>query len=177
LLALEVALFAMPLSAPPPAPAFVAESDAQEPRGARKQAARDFWAAPLDSLKFLARAWAAIPVVELSLRVFGYKRTVAWIEAVPKKRSRAPGSSVPLGASLVRRAYRAHRFTGGCLPRSLVQYLLHRRDGTRARFVVGVRRPNENRGPGIEAHAWVETPGAAVSAAPRFAPIFHSEDP
>lgn len=143
------------------------------------------------------RAWAAIPVVELSLRVLGYKRTLAWIEAVPEKappareagqslpgdvqQSLPRGASVFLGERLVRGAYRAHTFRGGCLPRSLVQYLLHRRDGTRARFVVGVRRPtpvpNETRGPGIEAHAWVETNDFVPPATATFASLFQSEAP
>jgi len=169
----------MPRSADPSAPAFVADRGEFEHRGARAGALRDFLAAPVRGAGFLARAWAAIPVVELSLRVLGYKRTVAWIEAVPARRYSARGSSVVLGERLVRGAYRAHVFRGGCLPRSLVQYLLHRRDGTGARFVVGVRRPahdpNETRGPGIEAHAWVEPPDFAPPATGGFAPLFQSE--
>lgn len=176
---------------------------------------RELWGAPVEGARFLARAWGSIVVVEASLRALGYRRTLAWIEAVPARRrgEGAPGTSVALGERLVRQAYRGHVFQGGCLPRSLVQYLLHRRDGTPARFVVGVRRaapgaeapagrrqrgsggalrgarplhggeappgeePNETRGPGIEAHAWVDrgpdaaAPGAGPS---RFAPIFDS---
>lgn len=143
---------------------------------------RELLTSPLAGLGFLARAWAAIPVVELSLRVLGYKRTMTWIEAVPKARATAGGSSVRLGQRLVRGAYRAHVFRGGCLPTSLVQYLLHRRDGTSARFVIGVHRvpppqrraPNEMQRPGIEAHAWVEAPDLAP-VVQKFAPIFHSE--
>jgi len=185
-------------SADPSAKPFVARSGAFEHPGSRADAIADFLAAPVRSAGFFVRAWAAIPVVELSLRVLGYKRTLAWIEAVPEKppsaardlrhsRRRDVGQSLPRGASvflgerLVRGAYRAHTFGGGCLPRSLVQYLLHRRDGTRARFVVGVRRPtpvpNETRGPGIEAHAWVETNDFVPPATATFASLFQSEAP
>ncbi len=55
-----------------------------------------------------------------------------------------PRTSVHLGERLVRKAYLAHALPGGCLPRSLVQYLLHRRDGTGAKLVVGVRRPDRS---------------------------------
>lgn len=137
-------------------------------------------AAPLRGLGFLARAWAAVFVVEASLNTIGYKKTLAWIEGAPQRRwwsvVRARGSSEgssgvvarrsavspQLGERLVSTAYRAHVFAGGCLPRSLVQYLLHRRDGTPARFVIGVRRPAGRRGAGMEAHAWVEGEEAHV---------------
>jgi hypothetical protein len=58
------------------------------------------------------------------------------------------------GRALVRGAFRAHGAGGQCLPESVIQYLLHRRDGLSVRLVVGVKRP----GPGSEvaAHAWVE---------------------
>lgn len=165
----------------PTAPAFVAP---------REAAIKELLGAPGVGVGFLARAWGVIPVVEGSLRVLGYRRTLRWIEAIPARR-RGGGASVELGERLVRQAYRAHAFEGGCLPRSLVQYLLHRRDGTAARFVVGVRRPaeegpaNERPGRGIEAHAWVDRgsdarrPEVAPAQGPgdgqrRFAPIFDS---
>lgn len=174
---------------------------------ARTQAIREALRSPLRSASFLARAWAAAFAVEGSLRIAGYKRTVGWIEAVPRPSGRARrlfsrrwsfgsreralraearrskgGTSVVLGERLVRAAYRALPFTGGCLPQSLVQYLLHLRDGTGARLVVGVRRPaNESTAPSIEAHAWVEstaaTPGNAPAGAVPFAPIFVSGEP
>ncbi|MEZ4300274.1 MAG: lasso peptide biosynthesis B2 protein [Polyangiaceae bacterium] len=84
--------------------------------------------------------------------------------------------STELGERLVAVAYRAHLLRGTCRPRSLVQYLLHRRDGTPARFVVGVRRPAANDGgpSRIEAHAWVEGAETAPAAADAFSPIFES---
>lgn len=135
-------------------------------------------AAPLRGLGFLARAWAAVFVVEASLNTIGYKKTLAWIEAAPQKRPRSVVSPA-LGERLVSTAYRAHVFGGGCLPRSLVQYLLHRRDGTPSRFVIGVRRPTERRDAGMEAHAWVEShdppaPSTSRAQGSGFAPIFQS---
>jgi hypothetical protein len=152
-------------------PAHASPDPAAQRRSGRRRALAELWAAPLSGLGFFARAWAAIFVVEASLRVAGYRRTLRWIERVPGRRRRRRGPSVFLGERLVRGAYRAHLLRGGCLPRSLVQYLLHRRDGTAARFVIGVRRPrpNETRDGRIEAHAWVES---AQAGDPGGAPVF-----
>jgi hypothetical protein len=115
---------------------------------ARHAAFAEIAAAPVASVGFLVRAWVGIFAVEASLRVVGYRRTLRWIERVPPRRGAAgvraasPRTSVSLGERLVRKAYLGHALPGGCLPRSLVQYLLHRRDGTSARLVVGVRRPD-----------------------------------
>lgn len=182
-------------SAAPPAIGPAAKQIEADPRAARAAALAALRAAPVASAAFLGRAWAAIFVVETSLRVVGYKRTVAWIEGVPAKPPGRAGAPVALGERLVRGAYRAHLFAGSCLPRSLVQYLLHRRDGTPARFVVGVRRAAEPArssgaasaaGRGIEAHAWVESlealePAGSIAPSPpgaaeKFVPIFQSGD-
>lgn len=145
-------------------------------RSARREAIRELTSNPLAGAAFFARACAAIPAVEASLRVLGYQRTLAWIERVPR-RSRGPRVSVGLGERLVRRAYFARSTEGTCLPRSLVQYMLHLRDGVPARLVIGVRRPsNETAGPSIEAHAWVEGAPSTPGAGAAFAPIFFSGD-
>jgi len=178
----------MPPSAAFASSSFVARRQGSGASGAssRERAVREVLRAPLESASFFARAWAAAFAVEGSLRLVGYKRTLAWIEAIPKGSARRPRTSVMLGERLVGRAYTAHPLAGGCLPRSLVQYLLHRRDGTEARLVVGVRRPaeratgalsgpaNEKDSRGIEAHAWVEDHGSVPSGAEPFAPIFSS---
>ncbi len=199
----------MPRSAAPSGPTFVARppgissGDRAAIESARRAALAELRASPFEGAAFLVRAWAGIFAVEASLRVLGYKRTLRWIERVPARRRVAPRTSVLLGERLVRRAYLAHAAPGGCLPRSLVQYLLHRRDGTRARLVVGVRRPdpaksgprdpargdvraaagpgdraaaNESASRGIEAHAWVESDAAAPIGVRPFAPIFSSGD-
>lgn len=138
----------------------------------RSSAIAELFADPLAAASFLARACAVAPAVEVSLRVLGYRRTLGWVERVPRRR-RGDGVSVGLGERLVRKAYFARSAEGTCLPRSLVQYMLHLRDGVPARLVVGVRRPaNETATPSIEAHAWVE--GDTAPPAGSFAPIFIS---
>lgn len=150
--------------------------------------------------RFALRAWLGAPAVELSLAVLGLRRTLAWIEAVPprsaaratagsmgrdRERARRPAAVTPSeGSRLVAGAYRAHLLRGQCLPRSLLQYLLHRRDGVAARLVVGVRRPRSMDPQGfpraaagsasqwraavepIEAHAWVDDGASARGSEP-----------
>ncbi len=113
--------------------------------------------------RFAATAWLAAPLVELSLAAWGLERTLRWIEAVPRASRARPRSLGPDEARrLVDGIYRYHLLRGACLSRSLLQYALHRRDGTAARLVVGVRRAVSNSsGQGsLEAHAWVEGPSA-----------------
>jgi len=124
------------------------------------QAARRFAALRPEERRFAARAWLAAPVVRASLAVIGLKATLRWVEAarpaVMRGNAEAP-VGVATGGALVGSAFRAHvgGVAGGqCLPRSVVQYLLHGRDGVPARLVVGVKRSDQ--GTAIEAHAWVE---------------------
>lgn len=120
-------------------------------------------------LRFASRAWLAAPAVELSLAVAGLHRTLQWIERSsppPTRSSRRRTDTVnpDRGARLVDRAYGVHALRGQCLPRALLQYWLHRRDGTAVRFVVGIRKgpaangePRTSSAPAtLEAHAWVE---------------------
>jgi hypothetical protein len=103
----------------------------------------------------VARAWLFAPAVETVLWAVGVERTIRLIERAPfgaiARRSPLRASE---GETLVQAAYRFHFVRGRCLPRAMLQYLLHRLEGTPARFVIGVRRPGESQG--LEAHAWVE---------------------
>lgn len=121
------------------------------------QTPRRLWAAPAEARRFVLRAWGVAPLVEASLGLLGLATTLRWVEGLPAGRRREGAVDVATGERLVGAAYRAHVLRGACLPRSLTQYLLHRRDGLAARFVVGVRseRPGD-----VRAHAWVEEPGA-----------------
>lgn len=116
--------------------------------------------------------------MQTSLALAGLRPTLRWIEALEPARPgrRASPIGVAEGSHLVRGAFRAHVVGGECLPQSLVQYLLHRRDGLPVRFVVGVKRAGRGeapRAPGapIAAHAWVEDDSATGDAV-TFAPLF-----
>jgi hypothetical protein len=158
-------------------------------------AARRFVASRPEARGFAARAWLAAPVVRASLAVLGFESTLRWVEAVSERpptggrtahAGHAGGSaprppvSVTEGSALVRGAFRVHaalglglgRDRGDCLPQSVVQYLLHRRDGVPARLVVGVKRLD--RGAAIAAHAWVEA-GPKGTGDAEFEPLFTTE--
>lgn len=135
-------------------------------------AARRLRAARPEARRFALRAWLGAPVVRASLSVAGLARTLRWVEAVPAPAVRRPGAvGIDEGEALVRAVFRRHFVGGECLPQSLVQYLLHRRDGLPVRFVVGVQRRGARRV--LDAHAWVEGPRAAPNA--EFTPIFVAE--
>jgi hypothetical protein len=128
-----------------------------------------------EAIRFAARAWLGAPLVRASLSLVGLRSTLRWVEASSRqarRRAHARGVGVEEGRALVRGAFRAQG-AGGCLPQSLVQYLLHRRDGLPVRLVVGVKRPGP--GSGIDAHAWVEAAEAGARPDdPSFVPLFAS---
>jgi hypothetical protein len=120
-------------------------------------------------LEFAAKAWIGAFPVELSLAALGLASTLRWIEAASpaRGRSRPSALSVADGERAVGRAYRVHLLRGKCLPRALLQYLLHRRDGAEVHFIVGVRRSAGEGSGSIDAHAWVEPAGEGRPAAAR----------
>ena len=142
------------------------------------RAVRRFAAARPEARRFAARAWIAAPLVRASLGLVGLRSTLRWVEAAPTRgsaRSSPSPITVDEGAALVRGAFRAHVVGGECLPQSVVQYLLHRRDGLGVRLVIGVQRvqppPQPGHGGPIAAHAWVEAE-APPAGASTFSPIF-----
>jgi len=136
------------------------------------QAARRFAAQAPEARRFVLRAWLVAPLVRASLAVAGLRATLRWVEAVPATRStRAARRRVGVaeGEQLICGVFRHHFVGGECLPRSVLQYLLHRRDGLPVRFVVGVRRDEA-----FAAHAWVEDDHDGGDHA-SFAPLFTIE--
>lgn len=139
------------------------------------QAARRFAAQAPEARRFALRAWLGAPVVRASLALAGLQATLRWIKAVPALRPARRRVGVAEGEQLVRGVFRHHFVGGECLPQSVLQYLLHRRDGLPVRLVLGVRREGglAGAGPssGLAAHAWVEDGhgrGDRASCAPLF---------
>ncbi len=113
----------------------------------------------LETARFGAMAWTLAPVVEVSLGTLGLQRTIGWLERLTaRERSGSSSVSLEVGERVVGRAFRAHvGLRGLCLERALVQWAVHRLDGTPARFVIGVRDGASHMGEeGVQAHAWVE---------------------
>jgi Transglutaminase-like superfamily len=134
------------------------------------RAARILSTARLEELGFGLRAWALAPAVELLLATLGVKRTLAVLgplrgRAIPPSREDQAKVQVVEGAKWVDRAYAVHVLRGRCLPRAVVQHVLHGLDGTPSRLVIGVRRDTEGSHPAVQAHAWVDDgagPGAGT---------------
>lgn len=151
-------------------------------QGRLTRAARILSAARSEELAFGLRAWAIAPAVELLLATLGVKRTLTLLGPLQRGRSTRPwpkahatvSSKVQVGegAAWVDRAYAVHVLRGQCLPRALVQHVLHGLDGTPSRLVIGVRRDTEGSVVGVQAHAWVDEGTApAEGSAAGFAEI------
>jgi hypothetical protein len=145
-------------------------------------AVRRYAARAPEARRFAFLGWLGAPLVRASLALGGLQATLRWIEAIPPARRTRRGVGVAEGERLIQGVFRHHFVGGECLPRSVLQYLLHRRDGMPVRLVVGVRRDTAASG-GLAAHAWVEatkgaltmgTPPPSPQAPPEapFAPIF-----
>jgi hypothetical protein len=126
--------------------------------------------------RFLAAAWVLARPVTFGLSRLGFPRAVRWLEQVPGLHPSAR-VGVARGEVLVRWAFRAAAFetTTTCLPRAVVQYLLHQTFGPEPRLVVGVARSDEAPPPpgldwGLGAHAWIEERGGPARE-PSFSPI------
>ncbi|MEZ4441083.1 MAG: lasso peptide biosynthesis B2 protein [Polyangiaceae bacterium] len=129
------------------------------------------------ALRFGAMAWALAPVVELSLRSSGLKRTMDRIERLPMPSApRAWAVEGALAERLVAWAFRLHvGLRGLCLERSLVEWAVHRLAGTRARLVIGVRK-EEAATAKVAAHAWVEIGDDTRSRDDGYTTIFDGSD-
>lgn len=116
----------------------------------------------------LLRSFALLPIVALSLRLFGFRRTQALL-APPL----SPAGARPAGdaAALQVRIFRTARMVRAaahhaplrptCLAESLTLWRLLRRQGLEARLRIGVRKVARR----FEAHAWVEQAGVALNDA------------
>jgi hypothetical protein len=115
------------------------------------RSARTFLALRREARGFVAGAVAVGPLVELSLRVLGLRRTKTWIEAAPRRTTRRGAVAIDEGERLVQAAFRWSPIPGACLGRALVQHFLHGLQGVPTELVIGVSREAD----AIRAHAWV----------------------
>lgn len=122
-------------------------------------------ALPPSERAFLVLAWAMAPIASALLAKSGFEgalRTLARTSGHPRRANRAEPVGVERAESLVKSAFIRQAATRGCLPQSIVQFLLHRRFGPTPRLVIGVARTaptsiaDSDLGWGLDAHAWVE---------------------
>ena len=109
----------------------------------------------------------ALPLVSLTLRLAGYKRTrrlIEWLSGHrhPRTANQADLETAYRLAQLAAIAGRRGPIQATCLRQALVVYGTLRRRGLRPELKFGVRREND----GIGAHAWVQLEHLSLDAAP-----------
>ena len=110
----------------------------------------------------LARAWCLLFLASPGLRVFGFRRTRAALEAkADRPAGREDVTEARSIALAARRAAAWHPLRPNCLARSLVLVRLLRLRGLAADLRIGVAKPGE----ALAAHAWIEHGGVALAEA------------
>jgi hypothetical protein len=107
-----------------------------------------------------AAAWL-LPATALALRVFGYRRTRAWMERRVTTSKGEPADAAMEAARVARLvSVAAHRgpYRANCLRQALVAWWLLGRRGVATNLVIGVRKDEQ----GFAAHAWVEFNGDVI---------------
>jgi hypothetical protein len=110
------------------------------------------------------RAAILLPLISLSLRLRGFRKTQASLQKFLSSPDRVVGDSARTRCELTVRMVRAavrHSRLGHptCLEESLALWWLLRRHGIACRLRIGVRKHDEK----FEAHAWVERDGTALN--------------
>lgn len=124
-----------------------------------------WWALPARERILFAFLLVALPLTSACLRVLGYRRTLAFIEA----RSHVPTRHVATAAerNLAHRLAKLLAIAGRrglratCLPQALLLHLLLRRRGLDPQLKLGVRQTET----GPDMHAWVELDGESLDSA------------
>ena len=109
------------------------------------------------------RAAALLPLLAVSLRFGGFRKTQAFLQKFLPL-SNGPANSAASGCSeltarMVRAAARRTVRRATCLEESLALWWLLGRQGIASELRVGVRKNGEE----FQAHAWVERDGAALN--------------
>jgi hypothetical protein len=123
-------------------------------------------ALPPAERRFLALAWLLAPPTSALLAMAGFGSALSWVRSTSREVHEEPDGlvSVERGEELVRIAFDRALSTRGCLPRSVVQFLLHRWLAPAPKLVIGVKReavPLVKDSPtellwSLDAHAWIE---------------------
>jgi len=121
---------------------------------------------PPEDRRLIVRAALILPLTEIGLRLFGFRRWKQLIErfspAIPQRRLLEPAIEDEMAERITCAARSAERhgpLTPNCLERSLTLWWMLRRDGIEGNLHIGARK-NESR---FEAHAWVELRGVVLN--------------
>lgn len=122
-----------------------------------------WWRLPRSSRYLFWLLLAGLPAVSVSLRLLGFRRTLAVVERVSHRRHprSATAADVAAGHDLARLCAIAGRhglFPATCLRQALLVHGLLRRRGLPPVLRLGVRRKDAS----PDMHAWVELNGVAL---------------
>lgn len=125
---------------------------------------RRFSALERGSRGVFLRAAMLLPLLSLSLRLRGFRKTQGFLQKFLSTRYGTADASAPDRAGATARMVRAavrHSGLGHptCLEESLALWWLLGRQGIASELRIGVRKQDEK----FEAHAWVERDGAALN--------------
>ena len=127
---------------------------------------RRFNALEAPARKIFLRAAALLPFISLSLKLRGFRKTLAHLQRHLPEKNKAVDAQysvqrAALTARMVRAAMRHGPGHPSCLEESLAVWFLLGREGIVAQVRVGVRHDAKK----FEAHAWVEYQGTALNEA------------
>jgi hypothetical protein len=125
---------------------------------------RRVWELDGNSRWLLLQAFVLLPVVALSLKCWGLKRTqTALARLLPATELRLSSEErLPKAVKTIRMVQLAASYCqpwANCLKKSLVLWSLLRHQGISSELRIGVRKETEH----FEAHAWVECEGVALN--------------
>jgi len=124
---------------------------------------RRFSALGRTARRLFLRAAALLPLISLSLRLRGFRKTQATLQeylSLPSNEEDSSASGrVDLTVRMVRAAVRHSVGHPSCLEESLTLWWLLGRQGIASELRIGVRKHDEK----FEAHAWIERKGVAVN--------------
>lgn len=113
--------------------------------------------------RFFLASWLLAAPITAGLRLTGFRRMTHALQHLPRRRSADSKIDAQRGDQLTLRAFRwslarwSASDVDGCLPRSMVQYVVHSLRGDDVRLHIGIAPERRD---GFEAHAWVEDRGA-----------------
>jgi hypothetical protein len=123
---------------------------------------------PPDERSAILRAMIFLPLIEIGLRTFGFRRLTEMIARFPagSYSSHSPLTSPQQEGLIIMRAVRSAELHGittpNCLERSITLWWLLRRAGIPSELRIGARK-NDSR---FEAHAWIELDGQVLNDSP-----------
>lgn len=125
--------------------------------------------------RLLLAAAILLPAIGGALRIFGYRRTQAWIGRSVHKSRHSTGKACEVAqvCRMVSVAACHGLYQATCLRQALVAWWLLGRIGIVSKLVIGVRNDKH----GFSAHAWVEYQGRVVIGGDDAPQRFHSMTP